>query len=66
MRYRLVRSLSASLRHFCAALAKAVITSAVFGACVVIVMHYMGVPVPTPHELLKNFSGLSKLARILS
>lgn len=42
---------------------KALVTSMVVGVVVVSVMHYMGVPVPSAHDLL---GGLSRLARGLS
>ncbi len=64
MRFRrLLRSLSAFLRQLCGAVLKAVVTSLFLGAFVVALMHYMGVPVPSPNDLL---GGLSKLAKILS
>jgi hypothetical protein len=43
------------------ALLKAVATSVALGIVLVSVMHYMGVPVPSAHDLL---GGLSKLARL--
>ena len=43
------------------AMVKAVATSVVVGVVLVSVMHYMGVPVPSAHELL---GGLSRLARL--
>jgi phosphate/sulfate permease len=46
-----------------AAVVKTVITSIVLGFVVVAVMQYMGVPVPTAHELL---GGVKRLAEILS
>jgi hypothetical protein len=45
------------------ALLKAIVTSAVLGLLLVTIMHQMGVPVPSAHDLL---SGVSKLAHILS
>jgi hypothetical protein len=39
---------------------KAVVTSVAVGVLVVSVMHYVGVPVPSAHDLL---GGLSSLAR---
>lgn len=40
---------------------KAVATSVVLGVVLVSVMRYMGVPVPSAHELL---GGLTRLARL--
>jgi hypothetical protein len=45
------------------ALVKAVVTSVLIGAFAVGLMHYMGVPVPNPHDLL---NGISRLAEALS
>ena len=42
---------------------KAFITSIVAGAVIVAVMHYMGLPVPSAHDVL---GGLSRLAHSLS
>jgi hypothetical protein len=60
---RLFRSLSAFFTELSLAMLKAVVTSVVLGAVVVSVMQYMGVPVPSAHDLL---GGLSKLAHVLS
>ena len=59
---RIVRSTSTFLTQLGAALVKTVFTSIVLGAVVVAVMQYMGVPVPSAHELL---GGISKLADVL-
>jgi len=40
---------------------KALITSVVVGVVLVSIMHYIGVPVPSAHDLL---GGLSRLARV--
>jgi hypothetical protein len=60
---RLFRSLSAFLTQLGAAMLKAVVTTAVIGVVVVSVMQYMGVPVPSAHDLI---GGLSRLAHVLS
>jgi hypothetical protein len=41
---------------------KAAVTSIVVGVVVVSVMHYIGVPVPSAHELLRGFSRLVRLS----
>jgi phosphate/sulfate permease len=46
-----------------AALLKAAFTSALVGVVVVVLMQYMGVPVPSAHDLL---GGISRLAHVLS
>ena len=56
---RVVRSASTFLTQLGAAVVKTV----VIGFVVVAVMQYMGVPVPTAHELI---GGLERLAQILS
>jgi hypothetical protein len=45
------------------ALVKALLTTLVVGVFLMTVMHAMGVPVPTAHELLR---GVSRLANVLS
>ena len=60
---RVFRSVSTFVSGFAGAMVKAVVTSMVLGAVAVSVMHYMGVPVPSAHDLL---GGLSRLARGLS
>jgi hypothetical protein len=60
---RYFRSVSTFLTQLGVALLKAVVTSLVVGIVLVSVMHYMGVEVPTAHDLLR---GVSRLAHILS
>ncbi|HET9477795.1 MAG TPA: hypothetical protein VFO72_00525 [Pyrinomonadaceae bacterium] len=60
---RVARSASTFLTQLGAALVKTVVTSIVLGFVVVAVMQYMGVPVPTAHELM---GGVKRLAEILS
>jgi hypothetical protein len=54
MHNRLYRSASASLNGMFGVVFKTLVTSVVFGACVVAVMHYMGVPVPSLYRLLRD------------
>jgi len=56
---RAIRSASVFVGQLGMALVKAVVTSFLIGAFAVGLMHYMGVPVPNPHDLL---NGLSRLA----
>jgi len=58
---RAFRSVSTFVSGVAGAAVKAVVTSVVLGAVLVSVMHYMGVPVPSAHDLL---NGLSRLARL--
>jgi len=60
---RVIRSVSTFVGQLFTAALKAVVTSVVIGALAVTFMHYMGVPVPNPHDLI---NGLSQLAKILS
>ena len=56
---RIFRSVSAFVAPLSVAFVKAVATSAVLGVCVVMIMHYMGVQVPSAYDLLR---GVSRLA----
>ena len=49
---RVMRSGSAFVSQCMGALLKAVVTSAIVGVFLIAVMHYMGVPVPSAHDLL--------------
>lgn len=48
------------------AVLRAVITAVVFTTCVMFTLHYLGVPVPGPAELLDKFEGLGRLVDVLS
>ena len=60
---RLIRSTSVFVGQLGMALVRAVVTSVLLGAFAVGLMHYMGVPVPNPQDLL---DGLTRLAETLS
>ena len=60
---RFFRSASTFLAQLGVAVLKTVVTSIVLGFVVVAVMQYMGVPVPSAHDLL---GGVKRLAEILS
>jgi hypothetical protein len=60
---RVFRSVSKFVQQLFGAVLKAVVTSMVLGVFVVSVMHYLGVPVPSPNELI---GGLTRLAKVLS
>jgi len=60
---RLLRSLSVFVSQLGIALLKAVVTGALIGAFAIGLAHYMGVPMPSAHDVL---GGLSRLADILS
>jgi len=59
---RAVRSVSTFVNGVAGAALKAAVTSIVVGVVVVSVMHYIGVPVPSAHELLRGFSRLVRLS----
>lgn len=59
---RVIRSASVFVGQLGMALVKAVVTSVLIGAFAVGLMHYMGVPVPNPDDLL---NGLTRLAESL-
>ena len=61
--FRLVATL---LSKVCLAVVRAIITTVVFTACVMVMLHYLGLPVPGPSELLDKFEDLGRLAKILS
>jgi len=65
MRYRLFRFVSGFFQHALRAVVRTVVI-VVFGACVGGLLHYMGVPVPSAHQLFRSFEGLSKLGKIFS
>jgi hypothetical protein len=60
---RVFRSASTFVSPLFAAAIKALVMSVVVGIFLVSVMHYMGVPVPSAHDLL---GGLTRLAGIRS
>lgn len=66
MRYRFFQALSQFLQQIFSAMVRAFVTTLVFGVCVVGLMHYLGMPVPSPSQLLHGLEGLSKLAGVLS
>ena len=59
---RVIRSATVFVGQVGMALVKAVVTSVLIGAFAVGLMHYMGVPVPNPDDLL---NGLTRLAESL-
>ena len=60
---RVLKQISLFLTQLGTALFKVVLTSFVLGLVVVSAMHYMGVPVPSPDDLIR---GVSRLADVLS
>jgi hypothetical protein len=66
MRQRVFRVLSSFIKNFVGAVVRAVATTLVFGVFAIIVAHFMGVPLPTASQVLREFEGISKLAKVLS
>jgi hypothetical protein len=63
---RLVHLAAKLLGILCVTILRTIITSVVFVICVMVMLHYLGVPVPGPSELLDKFEALGELSRILS
>ncbi len=63
---RLVRLVSTLTSTVCLAVLRAIITSVVFITCTMVMLHYLGVPVPGLSDLLDKFEALGRLAEILS
>ena len=66
MRHRLFRVLFAYLQKALEVAIRATVATLAFGVCVVSLLHYLGVPLPSAHDLLHEFPGLSKVAKIFS
>jgi hypothetical protein len=54
------------MSNVCLALLRAMITCVVFATCTLLMMYYLGLPVPGPAELFDKLEDLGRLARILS
>ncbi len=63
---RLVRVVGRFLSQLFLAVLRVVITGVVFSAGVMVMLYYLGVPVPGPAELLDKFGALGRLVDILS
>ncbi len=66
MRHRFRKFMSLLARRAFSAALRTVITGLVFGVCAMLVMRYLGVPLPTTDELLHNLESITRLAGILS
>jgi hypothetical protein len=63
---RLGRLVTTLMRTVCLAVLRGVITAVVFTTCTIVILHFLGFPVPVPSELIDKLEGLGRLARILS
>ena len=65
MQHRVFKDLNKFFQSLLSVVVRAVLITVVSGACVVGVAHYLGVPLPGPDEILKEFD-ISKLAKVFS
>jgi hypothetical protein len=63
---RLVRLAATFMNMVCLAVLRAIIAGVVFITCAMVMMHYLGLPLSVPSELLDKLESLGRLARILS
>lgn len=61
MRRRILRNFSKLINQVCGAALRAVAATFLFSTGVVVVLRYLGVPMPSPHELLRPLEGLAKI-----
>jgi len=66
MRHRVTRFSAALLRYLGRTIARMIVTALVFTTCMIFTLRCLGIPVPSPYELLHDFKEISKLAKILS
>lgn len=63
---RLGRLVTTLMSTACLAVLRGIITAVVFTSCTIVMLHYLGFPVPVPSELIDKLEGLGQLAGILS
>ena len=66
MRHWLVHVFATVCRQLLQTVLRVVVTVLVSAVSLMVVLRYLGVPVPGPEQLLKSVEGLSELARVLS
>lgn len=66
MRYPFLRALSKFFQQVFSVVVRAFVTTLVFGVCAVVMMHFLGMPVPSATQVWHGLEGLSKLARVIS
>jgi len=57
MKYRRIQFFCASMQHTFGVVFRTALITLVLAACVAGVLHHMGVPVPSAHQLLHSFRG---------
>jgi predicted NAD/FAD-dependent oxidoreductase len=63
---RLICLVNTFMSKVCLAVLRAIIAGVVFTTCAMVMMHYLGLPLPVPSELFDKLESLGQLARILS
>jgi hypothetical protein len=63
---RLVLLAATFMRQVCLAVLRTIIFGVVFTVCAMVMMHYLGLPVAVPPEVLDTLESLGRLTRILS
>lgn len=66
MQFQLRGVLVAVCRHIIQVALKVLVTMLVFGVCLTVTLRYLGIPIPSPYQLLESLEGVSELAKILS
>jgi hypothetical protein len=66
MRISIRRILAAVCRQIIQVALRVLVTFLVFGVCLMATLRYLGIPLPSPNQLLDSLEGVSELAKILS
>ena len=66
MQQRLSNYFSSCLRRLYGIGLRIIITGLIFTTCLVVASSFLGLPVPSPSELLDNIKNVSKLSEVLS
>ena len=61
MRYRAVRYATTTLRHVCQATVKVAAMLLVFSVCLMVTLRYLGVPVPSTDQLMRDVAQLTRI-----
>lgn len=61
MRYRAVRYAATRLRQVCEATVKVAAMLLVFSVCLMVTLRYLGVPVPSTDQLVRNVAELTRI-----
>lgn len=66
MQPKMSRLILMPLRHLGRMALRIIITGLIFMTCLTVASRYLGLPVPSPSELLDKFKDVSRLSEILS